>query len=264
MRIVPAKNGWLWVRDGARIFSRGPVLWMLLIFSYYLATSLISSLPVVGMLLGIVLVPVLSVSFYNISRDCEQGKTVTPKHLLSGFRDNLPAVLNLGGLYLLALIGVLGLSWIADDGGFARMLIVSRRPESLDYSGAVVACVALIPVFLSFWFAPALAAWQRMSAVQALFYSFFAAVRNWRAMLVYFAVLIGTLFLVGLFVGVVVGTLAPARLEGVGAAPSRGPGAFLVFVMLPAVLCGLAILFASFYTSYRDVFAEHIESPPLR
>ena len=230
---------------------------MLLIFSYWLGMSLIGSIPIVGAVVGIALVPILSVSFYNIARDAERGLPITPAHLLSGFRENRPALLNLGGIYLLMMLAVFGFSWLADGGELAQFFIAGRRPEVDSLNGAVIAMLAYLPVVLAFWFAPALVAWQGMNAPQALFYSFFAALRNWRAMLLYALAIVAIIVATTLVMWTLVLVLAPTMLQGAATPPGRGsgPGAFLMFVLLPVILAGLAILFASFYASYRDVFS---------
>ena len=87
-----------------------------------------------------------------------------------------------------------------------------------------------------------------MSAAKALFFSFFASLQNWRAFLVY-----------GVAVAIVAGLRARHRASRCSRSRARRAGAqpaccrrcalVVVVILLPT-------LFASFYASYRDVFAD--------
>jgi hypothetical protein len=93
----------------------------------------------------------------------------------------------------------------------------------------------------AFWFAPPLAAWHSTGAAKALFFSLAASFMNWRAFLAYGAVTA--------IVTLVIPFAVVALLTASGAL--RFPAAALVF---PLVFILLPTLFASFYSSYRDVF----------
>ena len=70
-----------------------------------------------------------------------------------------------------------------------------RTSSSAGLSGAftliellVVITILLVlasPLLMAFWFAPLLAAWDDVPAGKALFFSFVACMRNWRAFLTY-------------------------------------------------------------------------------
>jgi hypothetical protein len=97
---------------------------------------------------------------------------------------------------------------------------------------------------MAFWFAPVLAAWNRIGAAQSLFYSFFAVLRNWRAFFVYGAILAlaGAAFLVAVTVAAVV---------------MQGKVQVLRSLALILTLLSLPTVFGSFYASYRDIFPEN-------
>jgi hypothetical protein len=159
----------------------------------------------------------------------------------------------LGALYLVATLLVLGSSALADNGLLARWMLFGQKPtqEALAESQLVLALVlaTLIytPVLMGYWFAPVLAAWRGMSAAQSLFYSFFATLRNWRAFLVYslaFALIGGIMPMLVLIIAL---ALRPT---------SAVLSSILIYSMVPAVLTLVPTLFASFYTSYIDIFTE--------
>src|SRR5258706_15406920 len=61
--------------------------------------------------------------------------------------------------------------------------------QSEAFAGALMAAATLyMPVMLAFWSAPPLAAWHSTGPAKALFFSFAAAMMNWRAFLAYGAV----------------------------------------------------------------------------
>lgn len=256
MRVVPARNGWYWVRDGARLFARSPVGWMLLVFSYYLIMTLIGAIPIAGPLIGVMLVPAFAVSFMNVALAADRTALVSPRLLFSGLRRNASAVITLGGVYILSLAAILGLSALGDGGELARFLLAGKTPDpTADMTGLLIAMVAYIPVLAAFWFSPALVAWAGLSAPKSLFFSLFAAWRNWSAMLVYglavSALVVGLTWIM-ITILQMTGAIAPGA--------DRGPGAFVVFLFTPVVLAVIAIIFASFYACYRDVFPDN--APP--
>ena len=104
---------------------------------------------------------------------------------------------------------------------------------------------------MAFWFAPVLVAWHNVGAAKALFFSLFACLMNWRAFLAY-GLAAGLMTLVVPLV--VLSTLA-LLLQGAGRTS-------VVSLVFPLVIVLLPILFASFYASYRDVFAG--EAPPAQ
>jgi len=149
---------------------------------------------------------------------------------------------------------VLGVASLADSGALMTLILSGRQPpvEALQdgsvLSAMLVAALAATPVAMAFWFAPVLAAWNRIGAAQSLFYSFFAVLRNWRAFVVYGAVLA----LTGALLVVAVAVAAfwmPGEVQVL-----RSFALILILVSLPTV-------FASFYASYRDIFPENAVPP---
>jgi hypothetical protein len=256
MVVVPTHHGWRWIARGWTLFTASPFMWLTMIFAYWLLIGMAGLVPYVGAAAAVVLIPAFSVSFMAMCRELEEGRPLAPQLLFAGFRANLPALLQLGGLYLVASVGILAASTLIDDGHLMRwMLAGTQIPEQAFADGSVLdaALVSLalyMPVLAAFWFAPVLAGWNGMSASKALFYSFFATVANWRAFLAYGMVVVAF------------STLVPGiAVAFVGAALQRSPAwapvvpAFVLMFFIALV----PTLFASFYASYRDVFPP---SPP--
>lgn len=256
-RVVRAARGLRWLAEGWRMFRVAPLGWLALVFGYWLAMTILSLVPVIGLVAASILVPVFSVGFMTASRAASRGQPVEVAMLLAGFRERLPAQLALGAVYLAALAVVIGGSALADDGELARWLLTGRRPEEEalqgdDLLGGMAAAGALYaPVMMLYWFAPLLAAWHGMAPPQALFYSFFACLLNWRAFLAYGAAVAFVMF--------VLPTIVLTLLLFVSGGALRMQPMALV---LPLLLILLPTLFASFFASYRDVFGAQEAAAP--
>jgi hypothetical protein len=253
MLVVPAPNGWLWLKRGFAFFSRAPLAWILVAVSYWVLVSVVGVLPYVGLVAVMIATPAFAVSFMAMCREIERGRPLELPLLFAGFRRNLTPLLALGGAYLLAIVAILAASRLFDDGLLMRWMLlgkaVPRDEASVDALalGAMAAAALFVPVIMAFWFAPVLAAWHAMPAAKALFFSFFASLRNWRAFLVYG---VAVVVVAGLVPGVAFSMLAVAVRGSQAAAGLMSALALVVVVIL------LPTLYASFYASYRDVFAD--------
>ncbi len=191
MNTVPAIYGWNWVRTGFALFRKSPAMWAFLALSYIMLVQLLGMIPVLGWFAATVLIPSFSASFMIASRELDQGRTLRFDLLFSGFKSNLPALLAQGGFYLACGLAILGLSALVDGGALLQLMVLGKTPPAAAYADGSLAAAAMLaaalylPVLAAFWFAPALSAWRNLPAAQALFYSFFAALRNWRAFVAY-------------------------------------------------------------------------------
>ena len=249
-QIVPAGHGLGWLAQGWRLFRVAPLGWLVLVFSYWFLMTLVSVLPLIGVVAASLLVPPFSVGFMAASRAAERGGPIALGLLFEGFRNRVEVQLTLGGVYLLSLVLLLAATALADGGALARWMLAGEAPGAeVVRSGAFVlalvfAAALYVPVMLSFWFAPVLAAWHAIGAPKALFFSFYACWLNWRAFLTY-GLAAAALTLVLPFVAL--STLALVA-QDVGRAS-------VMSLVLPLVIVLLPTLFASFYASYRDIFA---------
>jgi hypothetical protein len=260
MRVVPARSGWSWLVRGFALFRKNPPMWLFLVFTYYIAVWLLGQIRYLGPAISAVLVPAFSVSFMVMCSVIERGGLLRPALLFAGFRSEPATLAALGGLYLLSIVMVLGVASFADAGALTKWMLSGEEPSVDAFrDGSVslamlVATLAATPVLMVFWFAPVLAAWNRIGAAQSLFYSFFAVLRNWRAFFVYGAVLAlaGAVFLVAVTIAAVL------MQEKVQALRSL----VLILTLLP-----VPTVFGSFYASYRDIFPENAvpaEPPSVR
>lgn len=223
-----------------------------MVFAYWLAIALLNQIPFLGAPVATVMLPAFSVSFMIICDELAHGRPIGLAMLLAGFRRELSALITMGGLYLVAILLVLGASTIADGGTLWHWVVTgtSPPPQSLrdgSLSRALLLAAALgTPVMMAFWFAPALTAWKGMGAAKALFYSFFAAWRNWRAFVLYGAMLA----MVGVGVSVAIGVIGLLTM-------ARVVPAELLRVLTVLISIGiLPMIFGSFYAGYCDIFPD--------
>jgi len=247
---VPAKTGYVWFRQGIWLFRRNPLAFLTLFFAYLLGMTLLSSIPVVGGVLPLILVPGIAVGFMAACRDTVAGKPVFPTILIDGFRSYGNAVtkrlLALGGVYAVAMMLVLAASALADGGTLLKLMTLggSLDAETLENSNVPLAMLASIaayvPVAMLFWFAPVLAAWHDVPPVKAMFFSVVSCWRNKGAFVIYGALW----FAVSIAVSLGLSTLMRAI----------GAGEFAMAVLMPALIIVTTMLYCSFYATYRGCF----------
>jgi hypothetical protein len=249
--ILPASQGVRWLVDGFAIFLKKSVLLSFLVLGYWLSMAVISAIPLVGQLAGLLLIPAFSVSLMNACRLVDRKEVLPPPVLFSGFHRNLQTLMTLGLIYILALLAILGLSALFDEGQLFRIFIMGEAltREAMEkpslMASSRLTCILLVPVILAFWFAPVLAAWHDMSAGKSLFFSLIACLRNWRPFLLY-----------ALAIGVIC-TLVPP-LIGVLLLGAGGDGGQVLPRVIYVLVCLIILptVYASFYISYRDIFPD--------
>lgn len=251
-RQLPLQRGWGWIADGLRLWRRSPAVLIFASFSYMLILLVLGSIPFIGQVIAYLLMPVLSLGVLNTCRAVDQGRKAGPDLLFSGFRGNVQSLVAVGGIYLAATIATLMLTALFDDGTLLRIVTGEERidPEGElpELGGAlIVAAVLSLPVLSAYWFAPVLAGWWRVSAVKAMFFSFYACLKNWRPMLLFGLGLLGLLGVVPSLAVNIAGAISPLL-------------ASVLTLVLPLVL--LPVTFASFYANARDVFGIEEQEPP--
>jgi len=248
---LPARRGWLWLAGGFVIFRKNPPVLTMLVVSYWMLIALVNLIPVLGALAATLCIPAFSVSLMNACRELDQGRTISPPILFSGFRQNLRALIMLGGVYLGATITILGVSAMADGGLLMQMMLAGTPPGeeamgSAQFLAATqIALILFTPLMMAYWYAPVLAAWHGFPIAKALFFSFVACLRNWRAFIAFAAAM---MVFGALVPGLILGLLASLVPEGVNF--------FAALFTIPLLFILAPTLFASFYVSYRDVFVS--------
>lgn len=257
MEKIPARAGWLWIKEGFALFRRQPAEMATLFLSYMMLMLLIGVVPLLGQILPLVLIPVFSIAFMQGCANVESGVRVRPKLLATGFRSPaLRRLLMLGFLYLVMAALAVAASSLVDGGDFLSVM-AGRAPadpkvmqDSDMMSGMLVAALLYAPAAMAFWFAAPLVAWHDMGVGKAVFYSFFAVLRAGRAFLVY--------GLAWILVGVVVPVLVSSLLALV-----IGQPLVTVVILLPLSMLLTVVMYCSFYPTYTQVFGREFIPAPV-
>jgi len=250
---LPALHGWLWVMHGFALFRAYAALWLLLLFLYWVALLLSGLIPLVGPLAALCLIPGIGAGLMVACQAAQQRQAPTLRHVIEPLRRNRKGQLQLGLVYLAGTLVALAASSVADGGLFLRASLFGvERAVVMQAAPAFtlaffVFMVVLAPVMVGFWFAPALVHWQGMPPAKALFFSFFACLRNWRPFLVY---ALGWLFFLGtvpILIVFVLGLVLPADLRSATLAS---------FIVMPYMLVVLGAMVCSFYSTYVAIFSD--------
>jgi hypothetical protein len=258
MEKIPAKTGWLWVKEGFALFRKQPAELSTLFFGYMFLMLALGIIPVLGQLMPLILVPLFSMTFMHACVHIETGKKVYPNLLLVGFRS--PFVRNLiklGTLYLLAAIIAIGASALIDGGVFLQALTgqIAIDAETVRNSNMTLAMLfsaaVYIPAAMAFWYAAPLIAWKEMSVGKAIFYSFFAVRRASKAFLIYGLAWVT----IGMILPVIISSIFGMLLNSSNAS---------IFILLPVSLVLTVIMYCSFYPSYTHLFGPPPEPLPSK
>lgn len=249
MEKLPAKTGWLWVKQGVALFRKQPAEVSTLFLSYMFLMLALGIVPVIGQLLPLILVPVFAMSFMQACRQIEAGERVYPNLLLVGFRSPaLRSLLTLGVLYLLAAFGATAVSRLADGGAFWNAMTgAGLDPKQIENSNIslamLVAALVYLPAAMAFWFAAPLIAWHQMPLGKALFYSFFAVSRAGKAFLLYALAWL----VIGILLPAVVSTIVALLISNI---------TIIVFILLPLSIILTVVMYCSFYPTYTAIFGK--------
>ena len=250
MNSVNAHTGWLWVKQGFTLFRTQSAEMLALFFAYMFLNIGLSFVPLIGPFLPLMLVPVFSVSFMQACREIDAGRPAYPNLILAGFRSPaLPGLLALGTLNIAATALAAWVSYQADGGALREYILSLINPESKYVAnsdvliGMAVFCLVYLPALMAFWYAAPLLAWQRMSPAKALFYSFFAVQRAWRAFIFYGLLWVALRMILPGVIGVIV-------IEIFGSA------LFAALTILTVTILLTVAMYCSFYPTYTDIFGK--------
>lgn len=262
LRVVPARTGAQWVREGLRLFFKQPLAFAGLFFVFMAVTQVLGLVPVVGNFVGLALVPAFTVGMMTAARHVEAGRFPMPAVLLKAFRDSpakTRAILLLGVLYAAALFAIM---LVASDDGKLAALIAANQGQITEETmkdpamqeavrnamgNMLLASILYLPVSILFFHSPALVHWYGVPVVRSLFFSAVAVLRNTGAFFVYFMgwTMVGmTASLVLLMVSGMLGSMAIATAG-----------------LLPISLVVASMVMASLWPTFRDCFDTGEEQP---
>lgn len=232
-RTVDAGNGWQWIVDGFNLFTKNPVMWVLLTVVLMVMMVAVSLIPLLGSIACAVMWPVLAAGLLLGCKALDSGQELQLSHLFAGFEtgDRFKQLLIIGAAYLVALIIVFGIAFMAIGVPVFQSLRTSASPTAAGVLGMVgsmaigvlLAMALMVPVAMAIWFAPARVLFDNQGAIDAMKQSFAACLSNIVPFLIY-----------GLI----------AFVLNIVAAIPFGLG---YLVLIPVLVCSL-------YASYKDIF----------
>jgi len=243
-----AARGWLWVKQGYQLIMRNPLLSISLALLGSLAMILTLRIPMVGPIIGLLLMPVLITGYMRVCRALEEDETVQPLHLLAGFQQHTGRLIALGGVLMLGVLTSSIVMILVGGSKLANLLETVKTISDpqllsnlLQTAGPGIALSILLGLalmfllMLAFQYAPMLVFFNNMPPLAAFRASLAGTLRNFIPYSVY---------------SIIMQAIA------------------LVFSMLPYNI-GMIILlplgFTSLYVSYRNIFPfkDELDSTPL-
>lgn len=258
LRVVPARTGAQWVREGLRMFFKQPLAFAGLFFIFMAVSQVAGWLPLVGDFIALALVPAFTVGMMAASRAVEAGRFPMPAVLVTAFRDSTAKtrdMLILGALYAGAVMLIVGVAALTGDGAELGELLAAQdgqiTPETMQDPAVqeavrasmrqlMLASLLYLPVSVLFWHAPALVHWHNVPIVKSLFFSAVGVLRNTGAYVVYFMGWMMVTMIAWLALLMVAGMLGNVRIAAAG--------------LLPISLAIATMVMASLWPTFRDSF----------
>lgn len=249
VRSVKAGRGWTWIKHGARFFLTNPPVWLMMLFTLFVAMKIVNLIPVLA-LFAMLLMPVFLAGLMEGCRALEEGRQLTIVHLAAGFQKHAGRLVTIGGVSMVGnLIIVMIIVAIGGDSIAILAKTLSGSPTitpdvAAEVQGAAVSAtnavligsLASLPLLMALWFAPLLVYFHDVKPLQALQWSFVACLTNVLPFFVY-----GLVILAGLMLLVPVGMKLGVYDLG-------------LWLMAP-------VLVPSIYASYRDLFSAGGDQP---
>ncbi len=252
IRQLPAATGRRWVIEGFRLLRRFPIPMLALTFLYLLVLMVTTLVPLVGPFAPMLVTPTLAVGLMHAVRAADNDRMPTPQMLFAGIRDQHTRawrpLLLLGLVNVLSTLLALSFASLADDGTLLKIATGQSTPDdpSLKESSLLLASLSFLliytPVQMGLWYAPLFVAWHGVAPPKAMFFSFFAVMRNKWAFVQY---------ALAWFVAALIASLIIQLMKAMfGDAPL-----LISLVLSPMSLIVLTALYCSFWPTYRDAVA---------
>ena len=260
---LPASSGWQWLKDAFRIFRKQPFALLALLFVINLLSQILMQIPVLGVGLFIISMPIASLIVVSACRDIQSKPAgfshLDPKTWVASLqKPRVISRLALSGFVyaaLLLLLSVVLLYPLLDEQTIAQINSIiygvqggaQATTDALPDGSSLVLllgwAVLLFVVTLMFWHVPQLIGWEDQTIGKAIFYSFVASWRNKAAFLMYFLSWFLLFALLQLFV------VPLLLLLGL-------PALLIAFAMQVVLMIMVATIYCGFYSSYAAIFGS--------
>jgi hypothetical protein len=247
-RMVDSGQGWVWVRQAWDLFAKNPGIWMLNVFLLIVISVVCGVVIFIGWIAYCVLIPVLMGGLMLGCRALDRGEEFNVGHLFAGFSKGSSQLMTLGLVVLAMMIAISiimcivifvgggGTALAALAGGVQAAVAAIASMFLVFMLGLAISLLAVIPISMALWFAPCLIVFRGVAAVDAMRLSFNACLKNIVPFLIY--------GLVTFVIFILISTV-PHIIPVLGSIAS-----FLLSLVF------WAVIYASAYTGYRDIFPE--------
>ncbi len=196
----PAAAGMAWIKEGWRLFLLAPVPWTGMTALVFLVLMGIGMLPLVGAAVVHILSPFIVAGYLAASRGGNAGETISFVYLGAGWHEGRQTLFSIGLVYMLATLLIFFAVKFFTDGDMEMLLKQSQNPAEMTPEQAehilatalpamALGMLLFTPLLMATWFAPGLALFERFPPKQALWWSFWACMRNWRPLMIYSLIL---------------------------------------------------------------------------
>lgn len=227
-----AQNSWQWIGDAFMLYIRSPLQWTLITLLASILFLLVSSIPLVGWILGTLLIPLLMGGIMRLARQAAAGEAPQIMSMFNAFFSSPAELLKIGVFYIAGVLVIIALLAAFMFISFELGLMPRPSPELLKERGLLSMWPFLLMFFSSlamiysaYFFASTLVVLRGLSAKDALRLSFLGFWRNWLPIM-----LMG---MIGIFL------LAVASLP-----------------FMLGLLVALPVMLLVSYTSYLDIYED--------
>jgi len=252
-KVRPA-NGTLWLSSAFQLFRASPLPWLASMAIMTVILLVLIVIPLVQ-LLAIIATPVFGGGIMFGCWQQRKGHGFQLAFLFKGFEQQFGQLMIVGLIYLAA---TLVASMLAAKLAILLGYPISEIDPQAIASGNIelqpllmalavtmlLMLLLMLPVFMAYWFAPALVILNHVTPLEAMKLSFRACTVNMLPFLIYGLVAIGIIF--GVLTIVVLLSLLLPPLS--------------VFFSLLANLFLVSLFMGSMYTSYADIFSQELIS----
>ncbi len=231
VRVVPAGNGWLWIKTGFLLFRKNPLIWIALTIILFAIAVILQLIPLLGPLVSSLLYPTFLAGLMLGCRDLKKGNNLVIAHLFAGFQKQTAHLITIGGIYLVGQILIFILCVLLLGWDVVRVIYEGKYqaiPPEMLTKVLLFLAIALgltVPLLMVIWFAPLLVIFTGTPAIPSMKISFIVCLQNIGAFVVYGA-------------------------------------AYLLITIIAAIPLGLGLIvvvpliFPTIYASYVDIFGE--------
>ncbi|MCE2657228.1 MAG: BPSS1780 family membrane protein [Rubrivivax sp.] len=261
LRVVPARQGVTWMRDGFRLFAKHPLQFSLMFVVFLVTVVLGAMLPALAGLMIMAAAPLFGLGFMLAAESALNKGPIHPGLFIKPLMVDAKrrqALLLIAAAYGLCMFVALALGQWADGGSMLRLQQLQAEQASPDEiaalmstpefrNGLFIRLLLISVVSAVFWHAPALVHWGGQGTAQAVFSSVVAVWRNRGAYIVFMLSWLGIAILFGSLTALALAVLGLQNLAGM--------------VIIPGALIFSTVYFVSMLFPFNDCFGNSAPAP---